>query len=89
MISTIAVFGESKLALGFRRFPDRRRACCRFPSPRCVPRTEYSDCAVFLMLDRDTQRVYRLLDFTKRICLLPDKVYAWQARSTVRIRFIW
>jgi hypothetical protein len=40
-----------------------------------LSRTEYSSCAVFLMLDRDTQRVYRLLDFTKRLRLLPDKVY--------------
>ena len=40
-----------------------------------LSRTEYSSCAVFLMLDRDTQRVYRLLDFTKRLRILPDKVY--------------
>jgi hypothetical protein len=40
-----------------------------------LSRTEYRTCAVFLMLDRDTQRVYRLLDFTKRLRLLPDKAY--------------
>jgi hypothetical protein len=26
------------------------------------------------MLDRDTQRIYRLLDFTKRLRLSPDRV---------------
>ena len=30
-----------------------------------LSRTEYRSCAVFLMQDRDTQRVYRLYDFTK------------------------
>jgi hypothetical protein len=40
-----------------------------------LSRTEYSSCAVFLMLDRDTQRVYRLLDFTKRLRLSPDRAY--------------
>ena len=28
-------------------------------------RTEYRSCAVFLMLDHSTRRVYRLYDFTK------------------------
>jgi hypothetical protein len=32
-----------------------------------LSRTEYHSCAVFIMLDRDTQRVYRLFDFTKRL----------------------
>jgi hypothetical protein len=40
-----------------------------------LSRMEYRSCAVLLMLDRDTQRVYRLLDFTKRLHLLPDKAY--------------
>ena len=40
-----------------------------------LSRMEYRSCAVFLMLDRDTERVYRLFDFTKRLRLLPDKVY--------------
>jgi hypothetical protein len=40
-----------------------------------LTRMEYRTCAVFLMLDRDTQRVYRLFDFTKRLRLLPDKAY--------------
>ena len=40
-----------------------------------VSRTEYSSCALLLMLDRDTQRVYRLLDFTKRLRLSPEQIY--------------
>ena len=40
-----------------------------------LSRTEYRSCAVLLMLDRDTQRVYRLLDFTKRLHLAPDRAY--------------
>jgi hypothetical protein len=40
-----------------------------------LSRTEYSSCAVLLMLDRDTQRVYRLLDFTKRLRFSPDRAY--------------
>ena len=28
-----------------------------------LSRTEYRSCAVFALLDRDTQRVYRLFDF--------------------------
>ena len=34
-----------------------------------LSRTEYPSCAVLLMQDRDTQRVYRLHDFSK--CHLP------------------
>jgi hypothetical protein len=40
-----------------------------------LSRMEYSSCAVLLMLDRDTQRVYRLLDFTKRLRLSPERAY--------------
>lgn len=40
-----------------------------------ISRTEYSSCAVFVMLDRDTQRVYRLFDFTKRLRLMPNRPY--------------
>jgi hypothetical protein len=40
-----------------------------------LSRVEYSSCAVFLMLDRDTQRVYRLFDFTKRLRLTPGPAY--------------
>ena len=37
--------------------------------------TDYSSCAVFLMQDRDTQRVYRLYDFTKAQLIQPGKAY--------------
>jgi len=40
-----------------------------------LSRTEYRPCAVFLMQDRDTQRVYRLYDFTKAQLISPDKAY--------------
>ena len=32
-------------------------------------------CAVFLMQDLDTQRVYRLYDFTKAQLIPPDQAY--------------
>jgi hypothetical protein len=37
-------------------------------------RTEYRTCAVFLMQDGDTQRVYRLYDFTTQL-IPPDQAY--------------
>jgi len=40
-----------------------------------LTRTEYRTCTVLLMQDRDTQRVYRLYDFTKAQLILPDKAY--------------
>ena len=40
-----------------------------------LSRTEYRSCAVFLMQDRDTQRVYRLYDFTKAQLISPDQAY--------------
>jgi len=40
-----------------------------------LSRTEYRSCAVFLMQDRDTQRVYRLYDFTKALLIPPDLAY--------------
>jgi hypothetical protein len=40
-----------------------------------LSRTEYRSCAVFLMQDRDTQRVYRLYDFTKAQLIPPDTAY--------------
>jgi len=36
-----------------------------------ISRTEYPSHAVFLMQDRDTQRVYRLYDFTKALLIRP------------------
>ena len=40
-----------------------------------LSRTEYPSRAVFALLDRDTQRVYRLFDFTKRLHLTPNRPY--------------
>ena len=40
-----------------------------------ISRTEYASCALFLMLDHDTRRVYRLFDFTKRLRLTPGLAY--------------
>jgi hypothetical protein len=40
-----------------------------------LSRTEYRSCAVFLMQDRDTQRIYRLYDFTKAQLISPDQAY--------------
>jgi len=38
-------------------------------------RTEYPNYAVFLLQDRDTQRVYRLYDFTKAQLIRPNVAY--------------
>ena len=38
-------------------------------------RTEYRSCAVFLMQDRSTRRVYRLYDFTKSLALEANVFY--------------
>jgi hypothetical protein len=40
-----------------------------------LSRTEYRSCAVFLMQDRDTQRVYRLYDFSKAQLISSDQAY--------------
>ena len=40
-----------------------------------LSRTEHRSCAVFLMQDRDTQRVYRLYDFTKAQLIPPDMAH--------------
>lgn len=40
-----------------------------------ISRIEYASCAVLIMLDYDTRRVYRLFDFTKRLRLWPDRPY--------------
>jgi hypothetical protein len=37
-----------------------------------ISRTEYPSYVVFLMQDRDTQRVYRLYDFSKAHLIRPD-----------------
>lgn len=38
-------------------------------------RTEYPSCVVFLLRDLDTQRVYRLHDFTKAQLIRPGVAY--------------
>jgi hypothetical protein len=40
-----------------------------------LSRIEYASCAVLVMLDLDTRRVYRLFDFTKRRRLAPGCAY--------------
>ena len=40
-----------------------------------ISRTEYPSYAVFLMRDRDTQRVYRLHDFSKAHHIRPGVAY--------------
>jgi hypothetical protein len=40
-----------------------------------ISRTEYPSYAVILMRDRDTQRVYRLYDFSKAQLIRPDVAY--------------
>jgi len=40
-----------------------------------LSRAEYRSCAVFLMRDDSTRRVYRLYDFTKSQTLTPGQYY--------------
>jgi len=40
-----------------------------------LSRTEYPSCAVFLLRDRDTHRVYRLYDFSKAQLIQPNVAY--------------
>ena len=40
-----------------------------------ISRTEYPSYAVLLMQNRDTQRVYRLYDFSKAQLIQPDVAY--------------
>jgi hypothetical protein len=40
-----------------------------------LSRTEHPSYAVFLLRDRDTQRVYRLYDFSKALRMQPDVAY--------------
>jgi hypothetical protein len=40
-----------------------------------ISRTEYRSCAVFVMKDDSTRRVYRLYDFTKSQQILPHRYY--------------
>ncbi len=40
-----------------------------------LSRTEYRSCAVFMVLDHFTHRVYRLSDFAKAHAMEPDSYY--------------
>jgi hypothetical protein len=40
-----------------------------------LSRKEYRSCAVLLLLDHDTRRVYRLHDFSKTHHLVPSQAY--------------
>ncbi len=40
-----------------------------------LPQTEYPSCTVFLLQGLDTQRVYRLHDFTKAQLIQPGVAY--------------
>ena len=40
-----------------------------------LSRTEYRSCAVLMVLDQSTHRVYRMHDFTKAHALEPDSYY--------------
>ena len=40
-----------------------------------LSRTEYPSCAVFLLRDLDTKRVYRLYDFSKTQLIRPNVAY--------------
>ena len=40
-----------------------------------ISRTEYRSCAVFVMRDDSTRRVYRLHDFTKSQQISPHRYY--------------
>lgn len=53
-------------------------------------RTEYPSCAVFLLRDHDTQRVYRLHDFTKTLLIRPGVAYgvAGKVNSTDRLYLV-
>ena len=55
-----------------------------------LSRTEYPSCAVFLLRDHDTQRVYRLHDFTKTLLIRPEVAYcvAGKVNSTDRLYLV-
>jgi len=54
-----------------------------------LSRTEYASCAVLLMLDHDTRRVYRLFDFTKRLRLTPNRPYCVTGKVNSVHTFTW
>jgi hypothetical protein len=55
-----------------------------------LSRKEYRSCAVLLLLDHDTQRVYRLHDFTKSHHLVPGQAYcvAGKVNSTDKLYLV-
>jgi hypothetical protein len=55
-----------------------------------LSRTEHPLCAVFLLRDLDTQRVYRLYDFTKAQRIRPHVAYcvAGKANSGGKLYFV-
>ena len=52
-----------------------------------LSRTEYPSCAVFLLRDLGTQRVYRLYDFSKAQLIRPNVAYcvAGKVNSAVKL----
>ncbi len=46
-----------------------------------LSRTEYRSCALLITLDCDTQRVYRLFDFTKRLRPIPGRAFCVAAKT--------
>ncbi len=61
----------------FPRSPSHFRFMFNFSANHLtlLSRTEYRSCAVFMVLDHSTQRVYRLHDFTKAHALEPGSYY--------------
>jgi hypothetical protein len=55
-----------------------------------LSRTEHSSCAVFLLRDGDTKRVYQLYDFTKSQQLQPNVAYciAGKVNSTDKLYLV-
>ena len=52
-----------------------------------LSRTEYPSCAVFLLRDLDTKRVYRLHDFTKALLIRSDVAYCVAGKVNSAKRF--
>jgi hypothetical protein len=55
-----------------------------------LSRTEYPSYAVFLLQDLDTQRVYRLYDFSKAQLIMPNVAYfvAGKVNSAGKLYFV-
>ena len=65
------------MAEGFAALRSGSHSMFNFSANRLVllSRTEYPSCAVFLLRDLDTQRVYRLYDFSKAQLIRPNVAY--------------